>query len=113
MGEWISSPTHESSDFEFFIDQADASLGTSVLVKGHITDKFGYAEFTGSMDPGSITFTKLYSEEARRNPRSAQGEIVYTGRKAGNKYVGTYRVLQNERGAILDEGTFEMQKLVV
>ena len=108
-GLWCS-PEVGTSLFDFFIEKSE-SFDSGAVIEGYITDRFGHAAFSGYVDKYKIQFTKRYSEEARRGPVAAQGEIHYEGCLVFGKFEGTYKVMKGE-DRITNSGTFVMQEVM-
>lgn len=108
-GHWYWPEGRMKSEFDFVIERVESIDGINVLIEGVITERLGYARFSGSMSDQEITFTKIYSEETLRKTIAAKGEIYYKGKRVNNKFIGTYRVIEGE-SHISGEGTFEMQE---
>src|SRR3989338_3061327 len=111
-GRWYDphGPDHANtySDFNFFIDSKITDRH-GILIRGRITDIYGDATFSGDMSGTRITFTKIYSEKARRNPAVAPAEMFYDGINVNGKFSGKFIVFYGEN-VVLHEGTFEMQQ---
>lgn len=82
-----------AADYGMFYMSIEERTGN--LFKGTMEDMYGLSEFHGTLDDGTIEFTKKYTKKyGSPHPYS---DVLYQGKKADdNTYVGTFEFTDPE-----------------
>ncbi len=97
--------------FAMYIQKREPLGEGKESISGIITDRYGFADFKGTLSNEEIEFVKTYWPEAIERG-AANNWVEYAGRNAGFFYAGTYIVVQGVSGGITREETrkFIMEK---